>query len=193
MSDENKSLEKPEVFSVVRPGGRRAFLGTLSRGAALGTTAMVGDSCKSGSPAAPTATTTTTTTSTTSTTTSSSTVAATFTLAGVVTANNGRALPNCYVVVVDGPNQGRGSMTDGNGYYSIPGLVGGSFTLRTTINNVFLRDQAVTISRDTRLDFGVTTTSTTTTSTTSSSTTSSPTTSTNTTCSCDLVHYWYPN
>jgi hypothetical protein len=112
-----------------------------------------------------------------------------------VTNNIGRAVSNCYVFVVDGPNAGRGSMSDGNGYYSIPGLVSGSFTLRATLNNVFLRDQPVTISRDTRLDFGVTTTSTTTTTTTST-TTVQPQATTSVgggTCTCDLVHYWYPN
>lgn len=183
--------ERPQVFNVARPGGRRAFLGTLSRGAAVGATAVVGDSCKS-TPTTPTAaaTTSTTTTSTTTSTTSVSTTTAapTATLAGVVTDQRGGAVPNARVFVVDGPNANKSSTTDGNGYYSIPALVFGSFTLRTTLNGFFLGDRPVTIGRDTRLDFAVTTTSTT------STTTSAPTTtSVRPGCTCDTVHYWFPN
>lgn len=184
----SEEAEKPAVFNVARPGGRRAFLQTLSRSAAVGATAVAGTgaNCNPSSPT-PASSTTTTTAATTSTTTSvaTTTAQATFTIAGVVSDRSGRAVGGARVFVVDGPNANKSSNTDGNGYYSIPGIIPGSFTLRTTLNGVFLNDVGVTVSRDTRLDFSVTTTSTTTTSTTPTSITSSTTGGTS--------HYWYPN
>lgn len=183
--------EHPQILNVARPGGRRAFLQTLSRGAAVGASAVVGDSCNNKTPTAPTASATTTTSTSTTTVTSVSTTTApsTSTLAGVVSDQSGRAVGGCRVFVVDGPNANRSSTTDGNGYYSIAGLVAGSFTLRTTCNNVFVGDRPVTIGRDTRLDFSVTITTTTTTTTSSATSVLSTTT----TGGGGGGHYWYPN
>lgn len=188
--------EKPEVFNVARTGGRRAFLQNLTKGAAVGATVVtgVGGNCNAQkTPTGPTGgtqtTTTTSTTSTTSTTTTSIPAAVSVTLAGVVSDRSGRPVGGARVFVVDGPNQNKASNTDGNGYYSIAGIIPGSFTLRTTLNGVFLNDAGLTVTAgaDRRFDFSVTTTSTTTTST--------PTTSTATTSTCgvDAPHYWYPN
>jgi hypothetical protein len=177
--------EKPQVFSFVKPRDRRGFLAALSKGAAVGASAIAASDC---SPSKPDDTTTTTTTSTTSTTVVTTTVAPTFTLAGVVTDKSGKPVAGARVYVVDGPNANRSSTTDGNGYYSIPGIVAGSFTLRTTVNGVFLYDIGVTVTKDTRLDFSVTTTTTTSTSSVSSTTSTG-----GGSCSCNLVHYWYPN
>lgn len=196
MSDKPK--ESPEVHRVAKPGGRRAFLQSLSKGAAVGATAAIGDSCNKKNPGTPTGATPTTTvasttiatTSTLTTTSVATTVAPTYTLAGVVTDRSGRPVVGCRVFVVDGPNANKSSNCDGNGYYSIPGLIGGAFTLRTTMNGVFLYDQPVLVNRDTRLDFSVTTTSTTT-SSTSSVATSAPSTSSTT--PGGTIHYWYPN
>lgn len=190
--------DEPRVFKVASPGGRRAFLRTLSKGAAAGTAAVVADNCSG--PSSPSENRTTSSTSSTSTTTSTTTtsVLPTFTLAGVISDRSGRPVGGARVFVVDGPNANRSSMTDGNGYYSISGLVQSSFTLRTTMNGVFLFDIAVTITRDTRLDFGVTTTTSTTTTTTAA-TTSVPSCPSNTICTCNQVcscnplTYFYPN
>ena len=170
--------ETPEVFRVGRPGGRRAFLQTLSKSAAVGTAAVVTDNCSTTQPT-PTSTTTSSTTSV-RTTTTTTTVASTFTLAGVVKDTSGKPVVGARVFVVDGPNANKGSTTDGNGYYSIPGLVVSSFTLRTTYNGTFLYDIPITVSKDTRLDF----------------TTPIPTASTTSVSGGGGGgggHYWYPN
>jgi hypothetical protein len=180
--------EKPRVYSVVKPQDRRAFLAALSKGAAVGASAIAASGCDDKCPSQPSTTSTTTTSTTTATTT---TVPATFTVAGVVADKSGKPVVGARVFVVDGPNANKSSTTDGNGYYSIPGIVAGSFTLRVTFNAVFLYDIGVTIVRDTRLDLSVTTT-------TSSTSTVRPTTSTvgpstSTVCGSYYSHYWYPN
>ena len=118
-------------------------------------------------PSASTTTTATTTATTTSSTTTS--VAPTFTLFGFVLDRSSRPVVGARVAVVDGVNAGKSSNADGNGYYSIPGILAASFTLRTTLNGVFLLDVGITVTQDTRRDLPVTTTSTTTTSTTTTS------------------------
>ena len=164
--------EEPQVFRVARPGGRREFLQTLSKGAAVSATAALADGCTGDTPPAPSPPTPTTSVRTTTTSTSTSTTTTTIstnnTLAGVVTDEaTGRPVVGGRVTCVDGPNANKSSPTDGNGYYSIAGLVVSSFTVRVTASGYNLADRGLTITRDTRLDFvlrpiGLTTSSTTT-------------------------------
>jgi hypothetical protein len=189
--------EAPQVFNIARPGNRRSFFQTLTGSAAVGATVVagVGSSCNEPkTPTGPTGGGSTSTSTSTSTTTSVATTTAlnTFTIAGVVTDRlRNQPVVGARVFVVDGPNANKSSNTDGNGYYSIPGIIPGSFTLRTTLNGVFLNDLGITVASDTRRDFQVSTTTTTSTSTTSTAQPTTTTTSGN--CICDLVHYWYPN
>jgi len=77
----------------------------------------------------------------------------TFTIAGVVSEEpGGKAIVGASVGVVDGVNAGRSGTTDGNGYYSIPGLRGGSFTLRATKAGYETADRGLTLSADTPVD-----------------------------------------
>ncbi len=77
----------------------------------------------------------------------------TFTLAGVVSdESTGRAIRGASVSVVDGANAGRESSTDGNGYYSIPDLSRGGFTVRAIADRYESRDTGITFEADTRLD-----------------------------------------
>ena len=184
--------EEPQVFRVARPGGRREFLQTLSKGAAVSATAAIADGCAADTPPAPTPTTTSTsvrtTTTSTSTSTTTTTISANNTLAGVVTDEaTGRPIVGGRVTCVDGPNANKSSPTDGNGYYSIPGLVGSSFTARATASGYNLADKGLTITRDTRLDFILRPVNLTTSSTTTSVGGGGGG------CSCNSVHYWYPN
>jgi carboxypeptidase family protein len=115
-------------------------------------------------------------------------VVAVFTLYGYVRDGSGRPVVGARVFVVDGANANKASMSDGNGYYSIPGLVTGGFTLRVTVNNVFVRDFPVNFTGDRQMDLPVTTSSVPTTSTTGGGGGGG-----GGGCACDLVHYWYPN
>ncbi len=77
----------------------------------------------------------------------------TFTIAGVVSEEpGGKAIVGASVGVVDGLNAARSATTDGNGYYSIPGLRAGSFTLRATKSGYETTDRGLTLSADTPVD-----------------------------------------
>jgi hypothetical protein len=76
-----------------------------------------------------------------------------FTLAGVLAdADSGRAIPSGVVQILDGPNAGKSSSTDGNGYYSIAGVVQSSFTAHASASGYNVADRGITVSADTRLD-----------------------------------------
>jgi hypothetical protein len=78
--------------------------------------------------------------------------ASSFTLFGIVTeTNSNRPVLGARVEVINGPNVGRNTTTDGNGYYSMP-LVEGTFALRFSRNDYELREVTGTLSVDTRLD-----------------------------------------
>ena len=80
----------------------------------------------------------------------------TYTIAGAISdATTGRAIGGGSVSVVDGTNANKGSSTDGNGYYSIPALAGGSFTLRATAAGYNNADKGLTLSADTRVDLAL--------------------------------------
>lgn len=79
-----------------------------------------------------------------------------FTLAGVLSEDpDGVALPGGLVSVVSGVNAGKSSGTDGNGYYSIPGLQNGTFTLRASKAGYQSVDRQVTLAADTRFDMAI--------------------------------------
>jgi len=77
-----------------------------------------------------------------------------FTLSGVVSEENtaGRAVVGGMVQVVDGPNAGKTSSTDGAGNYTLQDLAGGSFSIRATASGYNATERAVTVAQDTRLD-----------------------------------------
>jgi hypothetical protein len=77
----------------------------------------------------------------------------TFTLAGVVSDDRtGQGIPDGNMQVLDGPNAGRASSTDSNGYYSIPALSTGSFTVHASAAGYEARDEGLTLASDTRVD-----------------------------------------
>lgn len=77
----------------------------------------------------------------------------TFTIAGVVSDDDEETpIAGATVTVVDGANAGRSSTTDGNGYYSIPALRTGSFTIRATKGGYNPADRGLMLSADTRVD-----------------------------------------
>lgn len=77
-----------------------------------------------------------------------------FTLFGVVSdVRNARALRTATVVVVGGTNNGRTTITDANGYYSIPTLIEGTFGIRITREGYEVLEQTVSLTADTRRDF----------------------------------------
>lgn len=184
--------DEPKVFKIASPGGRRAFLQTLSRTAAVGGAAVAADNCNSKAPTTPSPPPTTSTTSSVRTTTTSTVLPAS-TLAGVVTdANTGRPVGGARVAVVDGPGAGRSSTTDGNGYYSIAGISHSSFTARATATNYSNQDKGLTLSQDTRLDFTLRPLAATT-STVPATTTSGGCASNFCTCNPQTRTYFYPN
>ena len=76
-----------------------------------------------------------------------------YTLFGVVSGSaTGRALSDAVVSVVGGTNNGRATKTDPNGYYSVPTLLEGTFTLRFARDGYENLDQTVTLTADTRRD-----------------------------------------
>jgi hypothetical protein len=81
-------------------------------------------------------------------------VAPTFTLSGIVSEENtaGRAVAGGTVQVVDGPNAGKSSSTDGNGSYTLTNLAAGSFSTRASAHGYNPTERSVTVAQDTRLD-----------------------------------------
>jgi Carboxypeptidase regulatory-like domain/Putative binding domain, N-terminal len=76
-----------------------------------------------------------------------------FTLAGVVSDDRtGAPIAAATVQTVGEPNGGKSSTTDSNGFYSIPGLTGGSVTIRAAANGYDTIEQAVTIAADLKID-----------------------------------------
>ncbi len=78
---------------------------------------------------------------------------AAYTLSGTVTdESSARTVAGGTVQILDGPNAGKTSSTDGGGVYSLSGLAGGSFMLRATARGYNPREESVTIISDTTLD-----------------------------------------
>jgi hypothetical protein len=84
--------------------------------------------------------------------------APTFKLAGVVTEETAAGGPvvGATVQVVDGPNAGKSSSTDGGGNYTLTDLAVGSFTVRATASGYMVADRGLTVAEDTRLDLKLT-------------------------------------
>jgi Carboxypeptidase regulatory-like domain len=59
----------------------------------------------------------------------------TFTLSGQVTSSAGGAVSGATIRVVDGPNAGRSTSSDGNGTYSLTGLTQSGFTVNISATN----------------------------------------------------------
>jgi hypothetical protein len=203
MSDDPTSAppedEPPAVLDVVRPGGRRAFLQSLSAGVVAG---AVAHGCNDGpsSPSTtsvststtsvPTSTTTVRPTSTSTSTSSSTTsIAPTFTLTGQVTnSTTQRNVGGAMVEVISGPNSGKSTTTDPNGRYELNGLVAGTFVVRVTASGFATQTSTVTLTGNQSLQFTIVSNTT---------TTSQPPVTSTTTASGGgggvTLHYWYPN
>jgi hypothetical protein len=80
----------------------------------------------------------------------------TSTLSGEVTDSaSRRGLANATVQILDGPNAGRSVSTDESGFYSLPALIHGSFTVRATRGGYELAERAVTLSDDAHVDLAM--------------------------------------
>lgn len=78
---------------------------------------------------------------------------ANYTLFGIISDSvTRRVVDGATVSVVGGTNNGRATRTDPNGYYSIPTLLEGTFTLRFARDGYEDLDQPVTLTADTRRD-----------------------------------------
>ena len=76
------------------------------------------------------------------------------TLSGSVTDSvSRRGITNATVQVLDGPNAGRSASTDESGFYSLPALIQGSFTVRVTRSGYETAEATTTLAGDTPLDF----------------------------------------
>ncbi len=179
--DRADAEEEPRVYKIAALGNRRAFVETLVKGAAVGAAAVVADSCgNNDGPTAPTTTTSTRPVATTSTT------GPTWTLRGYVKdAVTGRPIVGASVTVQDGPNKYRSASTDGNGYYWMR-LIQGGMTACAEATRYNSSCQGFGLINDLDLDFSLTLRPTTTTSTRSCSCVGD-------TCSCNTIHYWFPN
>jgi hypothetical protein len=75
------------------------------------------------------------------------------TLSGFVTDSvSRRGVPSATVQVLDGPNGGRTASTDESGFYSLPALIQGNFTVRATRGGYEAAEANTALSADTRLD-----------------------------------------
>ncbi|MCM2258293.1 MAG: carboxypeptidase-like regulatory domain-containing protein [Vicinamibacteria bacterium] len=169
--------EEPRVFKIAKLGGRRGFVETLAKGAAAGTATIAAGSCggggSSGTAPSPVATTTT--------------AQQTWTLQGYVTdSSTGRPVAGATVTILDGPNSGRSTTTDGNGYFVLPNLTQSGFTIRVCAPTHDCANRAVTLTSSLQIDVRLTATTSTTTARSTSSRSSSTTTSGG------GSHYWFP-
>ncbi len=78
------------------------------------------------------------------------------TLSGSVTDSvSRRGITNATVQILDGPNAGRSASTDESGFYSLPALIQGSFTVRVTRSGYETAEVTTTLTGDTHLDFSM--------------------------------------
>jgi hypothetical protein len=63
-----------------------------------------------------------------------------------------RGVPSAMVQILDGPNTGRNAVTDESGFYSLPSLIQGTFTVRVTRGGYEPTEAAAALSADTRFD-----------------------------------------
>jgi carboxypeptidase family protein/all-beta uncharacterized protein len=76
-----------------------------------------------------------------------------FTLSGTVSdESNARPIAGGTVQVLNGPDAGKSTSTDGGGAYSLSGLTGGALTVRASASGYSAREQGVTVARDSTLD-----------------------------------------
>jgi hypothetical protein len=79
-----------------------------------------------------------------------------YALDGVVSdAANKRGVQNARVEILDGPNAGRSTQTDGTGAYRIADIAAGRITIRVTHPSFETSERSVTLSADTRLDIAI--------------------------------------
>ena len=80
----------------------------------------------------------------------------TSTLSGLITDSaTGRALASVTVQIASGANSGRTASTDESGFYSLPSLLHGTFTLRVTRAGYEVTERTATLSGDSRIDIAV--------------------------------------
>jgi hypothetical protein len=79
-----------------------------------------------------------------------------YTLSGTVSdAVTGQHLGNVTVTIVDGPDAGRSTTTDGNGRYTITTVTAGSFNLKFSVAAYDTKTLPVTLSADTSVDTSI--------------------------------------
>lgn len=79
-----------------------------------------------------------------------------YTLFGVLSdGTNGGPVFGATVILLGGTNDGRTTTTDGNGYYSIPGLFEGTFRIRFTAGGYEPLEQTIDFTGDARRDFSL--------------------------------------
>lgn len=82
----------------------------------------------------------------------------TFALSGRVTESaptTANAIGGATVTIVDGPNGGKSTATDGSGNYSFSGLTAGGFTVRATAGGYQESSQGVTLTANRSANFGL--------------------------------------
>ena len=77
----------------------------------------------------------------------------TYTLTGVISDPAAKGIPNARVEVLNGDNTGKAVATDGNGAYTMTGLLGGTFRLRASADGYTTGEQNVTVPDVPRADF----------------------------------------
>jgi hypothetical protein len=79
-----------------------------------------------------------------------------FTLSGIISDNVSRKpLASATVLVVDGPDAGHTTSTDEGGFYSLPALLQGSFTIRVSRGGYEAAETVATLSGDLHIDLGL--------------------------------------
>jgi len=77
----------------------------------------------------------------------------TYSLTGVISDPAAKGIPNARVEVLNGDNQGKATTTDGNGAYTLTGLVAGTFRMRASADGYNPGEQNVTVPDVPRADF----------------------------------------
>jgi hypothetical protein len=76
-------------------------------------------------------------------------------LTGIISAFGGARLPGATVTIIDGPNGGRSTVTDGNGNYAFSGLTQGNANVSATASGYIARTFGVFINGTNTLSFSL--------------------------------------
>jgi hypothetical protein len=76
----------------------------------------------------------------------------TFTLSGQITSAGGGGIVGASVSILDGPNAGKSTTTDGSGNYTLSGLTSAGFTVNVSASNFVTTAKGVTVVSNTTLN-----------------------------------------